>query len=118
MNDTTNEERQRHDDILEAAERIYCNGGVNGPGYPGFISRLDAIELARKRHDEFTLEMKEFMAMVDRVAREKKEQDALLWKGRRAKEEDAPHRCSQCGTAVYNCDLFKGPVCPRCGHWV
>jgi rubrerythrin len=118
MSDTTKEERQRHEDILDAAERIYCNGGVNGPGYPGFISRLDAIELARKRHDEFGLEMSAFYAMLDRMASEKKEQDALLWKKEREKEQDAPHRCTQCGTTVYGYDVFKGPVCPRCGHWV
>ncbi len=25
--------------------------------------------------------------------------------------------CSQCGTPIYTAELFRGPVCPKCGHW-
>jgi Zn finger protein HypA/HybF involved in hydrogenase expression len=25
--------------------------------------------------------------------------------------------CSQCGSPINNCELFRGPVCPKCGHW-
>lgn len=25
--------------------------------------------------------------------------------------------CSRCGEPIYNYDLFKGPVCPKCNHW-
>ncbi len=25
--------------------------------------------------------------------------------------------CSQCGSPINNCEFFRGPVCPKCGHW-
>lgn len=25
--------------------------------------------------------------------------------------------CSQCGAGIYSAEMFRGPVCPRCGHW-
>lgn len=25
--------------------------------------------------------------------------------------------CSQCGAPIYSAELFRGPVCPVCGHW-
>jgi hypothetical protein len=25
--------------------------------------------------------------------------------------------CSRCGASIYTVELFRGPVCPNCGHW-
>lgn len=25
--------------------------------------------------------------------------------------------CGRCGEPIYDAELFKGPVCHKCGHW-
>lgn len=39
------------------------------------------------------------------------------WNKPTEKPREPVSTCSKCGTPIYHAELFRGPVCPQCGHW-